>query len=154
MDSALFAIIDGFTEALDGSATTEQLQAVRGQVDSWVFSENVRAALHGINDPNEVARLRDALRKLQREAEALASRRQDTRELIRIGGFGGGIALFGAALVTAVTFATPAVLVIPLFGSAGIVWQSGVHSSKASQEITVLTQIAEAAKELANWKDY
>lgn len=154
MAETIPALIEGFVEAMNGKATNRQLEVIRGHMDSWKFRENVRTSLRKLNDPDEIARLRDGLRRLQRATEGLASRRQNGRELFRIGGFGGSIGLFGAALVTAVTIATPAVLFIPITGSAAFAGFAAYQSKKASEEITILGQIAETARDLADWKDF
>ncbi len=154
MQPALLQIVNDFATAMDGSATNEELRGIREKMDSWAFRENARIALHGLNDPVEIGRLRDAFRSLQRSAEELQARRTNSRELFRIGGFGGGIAVVGGGIVAAVTAATPAVLILPIIGATMIAWQSVVHSSRSNSEIGLLGQISEIARELADWKDF
>jgi hypothetical protein len=149
MKDTVFQIVDTLTEALDGSASIDDLRVIRQKMDSWTFRENVKAALRGANDPG----LRDGLRKLQRGAEDLSTRRSNVRELFRIGGVGGGISLIGGGIVAAITAATPAALIIPIIGTTVIAWRSVVHSNRFSEEIGLLSQIGEIAKELADMRD-
>lgn len=155
MSNAIPEIVAGFADALDGSAKIEELEAIRDKMDSWIFRENTRSALRGLNDPEEIARLRDLFRRLQRRAEKLVSRGANRRELFRIGGFGGAIAVVGAGVIAVATaVVAPPLLLVSLVGSGVIGWQSAVHSSRTSDEITLLAQIGEIAKELADWKEF
>lgn len=150
MPTTLVFLIESFVEAMDSSASISDLRSIRDKMDSWLFRENVSEFLQRINDPLEIARLLDLLRRLQRDAEDLASQRSNVRELFRIGGVGGGISLVSGGILAALTTGSPAALIIPIVGTAVVVWQALVHSNQSSKEIGLLQQIAETARDLAD----
>ncbi|ABF54099.1 hypothetical protein [Sphingopyxis alaskensis] len=134
---------------MNGEATPEELEDIRDKIDSYRFRQNVRAALRGINDPEHIGQVQDALRKLQRRAESLGAKRTNPRDMFRIGGIGLSVGVFGSALVGAFSIAASPVLLVPMVGAAYIGWRSVSDSNHASREIEILRQIAEIAKELA-----
>lgn len=150
MSEDLLSLIAQFTEALNGEATPEELEDIRDKIDSYKFRQNVRVALRGINDPEQIGQVQDALRKLQRRAESLSAKRINSRDMFRIGGIGLSVGVFGSALVGAFSIAASPVLLIPMVGAAYIGWRSVADSNHASREIEILRQIAEVAKELAS----
>ncbi|MCW5646822.1 MAG: hypothetical protein KIT23_06330 [Sphingopyxis sp.] len=152
MDGNLLALIQAFAEAIDAEATPEELEAIRDKMDSYKFRQNVRMAMRGLNDPEQIGAIQDALRKLQRGAERLGAKRTNSREMFRMGGIGGSVGLFGGALVAAFTFAASPALLIPIAGAAIIGWRAVLDSSYASREIETLRQIADVASELTKDK--
>jgi hypothetical protein len=153
MPIELIALVDSFAEAMDGSATADELTAIRDKLDSYLFSENVRAKLDRINNPDRVGALVDALRALQRKAEALLHQRSNHREMFRIGGIGGGAGFAGASLLAMFAVSTPAGLLLPLLAGGYMVGRSVVVSNQTSTEIVVLEAIVERCRLLAEYKE-
>lgn len=154
MSTDLIALIDSFVEAMSGKAKTAELANIRDKLDSYVLGENIRSQLRRLNNPDEVGKIVDALRRLQRAAEALKYKRVNQRETLRLLGIGGGSGLAVASLIAMFSVATPAGLIIPLVLGGAIAGRSVVFGNESSDEIVLLEGIAERCKALADSKDH
>jgi hypothetical protein len=154
MATDLIALIDAFAEAMSGKAQLADLAKIRDKLDSYIFGENVRSQLRRLNNPDEIGKIVDALRRLQRAAEALKHKRVNQRETLRVLGIGGGSALAVGSLVAMLSVATPAGLLIPLVLGGAIAGRSVVFGNETSDEIVLLEAIADRCKSLADSKDH
>ncbi len=136
-------------EAIGDSPTIAELRHIREQLDSWLFRENVRQTLSGINSPERIAEIRDSLRHLQRKAEEILGQRDNQRETLRLLGLGGGAGIAGGALVTAMTIAVPAIAIIPVAAGVFMMWRAESSSRSMTEEIRLFEQIADIARQLA-----
>lgn len=144
----LLELLDQVTYAVDGELTVVELRRLRDSCDSQSIRRATTEIYRGINNPADADNIRDWHRRLIRALEEKISETSEKREQAKIVGIGLGTSVAGGGVLTAISIAVPAVALIPIAGGAYCIWRASENARALSAELTLYTQLKDAAERL------
>lgn len=144
----LSELFDQIAEAVRGQPTLAELRRLRDTCDSQTTQRATAEAFRGINNPDDSDQILDMHRRMIRALEEKISETSEKRDQAKVIGIGLGTSVAGGGILAAISIAVPAVAFIPIAGGAYCVWRGSENSKILTAEMTLYTQLKDAAEKL------